>query len=51
MGPYYGPLGLLGVHIVYSRYIRIPGLRAHIRGPWLFLSGIWGVEGFRGWGV
>ena len=30
MGPYYGPLGLLGVHLRYivGRYVRIPGLRA-----------------------
>ena len=42
MGPYYGPLGLcegvLGtlksLYRVYSRYLGIPGLRAHTRGPW-----------------
>ena len=42
MGPEDGPLGLSrgilgalkGTFRVYSRYIRIPGLRAHTRGPW-----------------
>ena len=41
MGPSYGPLSVLGVILgtlegtyrVYSRYIRIPGLRAITRGP------------------
>ena len=35
LGPFRGILGtLLGTYDVYSGYIRIPGLRAHTRGPW-----------------
>ena len=42
MGPSYGPLGLFrgilgtlkGTYRSYSRYIRIPGLRAHTSGLW-----------------
>ena len=40
MGPEYGPFcdGVLetlkSLYRVYSSYIRIPGLRAHTRGPW-----------------
>ena len=35
MGPPLGLLGALkGTYGVYSRYRRIPGLRAHTRGPW-----------------
>ena len=33
MGPLYGPLGLKGTYRAYNRYIRIPELRAHTRGP------------------
>ena len=59
MGPY-GPLerfeGVLGtlksLYGVYSRYIRIPGLRAHARGPWFQPHGLrfmcLGSTGFKG---
>ena len=55
MGPWYGPLAFEGIlkgkNRVYIRYTRIPGLRAHTRGPWVHpknmgVSENWGVPYF-----